>query len=258
MSGTRVPGPDGVLADPIPEDLIDAESQVRSYSRNWPVIFEPVIFESASGSFMHTASGRAYLDFFSGAGALNYGHNNPALKSALIAYLEKDGIMHGLDMMTTSRAEFIREFRDTVLAPRGLDYRIQFTGPTGTNAVEAALKLARKVTGRSTVAAFTNAFHGVSLGALAVTASAQKRAAAGGPLTHTLRLPYDGFGAHGVSGLDLLADLLTAGGGIEPPARPGLGIGRRGRGMIWGLSSEQEPDHGLGILADAVAAVATV
>jgi diaminobutyrate-2-oxoglutarate transaminase len=195
-------------------DPFDLESEVRSYSRCWPVMFS-----RSTGSTLYATDGRAYLDFFAGAGALNYGHNNPLLKAPLLEYLASDGVIHSLDMMTVAKASFLRAFHDLVLVPRKLDYKIQFTGPTGTNAVEAALKLARKVTGRQTIAAFTRSFHGMSLGALAVTGNAAKRAAAGVALGHVLRLPFEGFGAHGLSGLELLDDLVgDTSSGIDLPA----------------------------------------
>ncbi|WP_067836437.1 diaminobutyrate--2-oxoglutarate transaminase [Nocardia lijiangensis] len=164
------------------------ESNVRGYCRSWPTVFD-----TASGAWLHDEHGRDYLDFFAGAGALNYGHNNPVLKRALIDYLVGDGITHGLDMSTVAKRKLLETLRDTVLAPRGLDYKMQFPGPTGANAVEAALKLARKVTGRQAVLNFTNAFHGMSLGALSVTGNAAKRAGAGVPLVHVTPMPYDGY-----------------------------------------------------------------
>jgi diaminobutyrate-2-oxoglutarate transaminase len=164
------------------------ESEVRSYCRGWPAVFD-----HARGSWLHDEDGHAYLDFFSGAGALNYGHNNPVLKRALLDYLERDGITHGLDMSTTAKRRFLTTFRDIVLRPRGLDYKVMFPGPTGTNAVEAALKLARKVKGRESIVSFTNAFHGMSLGALAVTGNAFKRAGAGIPLVHGTPMPFDHY-----------------------------------------------------------------
>ncbi|WP_432087365.1 aspartate aminotransferase family protein [Streptomyces sp. bgisy095] len=162
------------------------ESEVRSYSRAWPTVFT-----TARGAELRDTNGRTYLDFFAGAGALNYGHNPPALRSALLEYLTRDGITHGLDMHTTAMGLFLEHLRDLVLAPRGLDYRVQFPGPGGTNAVEAALKIARKVTGRHTVGHFERGFHGMTLGALAVTASPAKRAGAGVPLSHTVSMPFD-------------------------------------------------------------------
>ncbi|MGW5424830.1 diaminobutyrate--2-oxoglutarate transaminase [Streptomyces sp. NPDC003943] len=164
------------------------ESEVRSYCRSWPVVFE-----RASGSRLYDEHGRPFLDFFAGAGSLNYGHNNPVLKRALLDYLASDGVTHGLDMSTTAKRDFLETFRSTVLEPRALPYKVMFPGPTGTNAVEAALKLARKVTGRETVVSFTNAFHGMSLGSLAVTGNAAKRAGAGVSLPHATRMPYDHY-----------------------------------------------------------------
>ncbi|SNR89379.1 diaminobutyrate--2-oxoglutarate transaminase [Actinacidiphila glaucinigra] len=164
------------------------ESEVRSYCRGWPAVFD-----RAQGSRVFNEDGHEYLDFFSGAGALNYGHNNPVLKRALLDYLERDGITHSLDMSTTAKRAFLERFQDVVLRPRGMDHKVMFPGPTGTNAVEAALKLARKVKGRESVVSFTNAFHGMSLGALAVTGNSMKRAGAGVPLVHGTPMPFDNY-----------------------------------------------------------------
>jgi diaminobutyrate-2-oxoglutarate transaminase len=164
------------------------ESEVRSYCRDWPTVFD-----RAQGSRLYDEDGHAWLDFFAGAGALNYGHNNPVLKRALLDYLERDGITHGLDMSTTAKRAFLERFQDLVLAPRGLGYKVMFPGPTGTNAVESALKLARKVKGREAIVSFTNAFHGMSLGALAVTGNSMKRAGAGIPLVHGTPMPFDNY-----------------------------------------------------------------
>jgi diaminobutyrate-2-oxoglutarate transaminase len=164
------------------------ESEVRSYCRGWPTVFD-----RAQGSYLYDEDGHTYLDFFAGAGSLNYGHNNPVLKRALLDYLERDGITHGLDMSTTAKRAFLETFRDVVLRPRGLDHKVMFPGPTGANSVEAALKLARKVKGRESIVSFTNAFHGMSLGALAVTGNAFKRAGAGIPLVHGTPMPFDDY-----------------------------------------------------------------
>lgn len=163
------------------------ESAVRSYSRAWPTVFA-----TARGHQLFDEAGRAYIDFFSGAGTLNYGHNPPALKQALIDYLESDGVTHSLDMATVAKRAFLERFDELILRPRDLQYRIQFPGPTGTNAVEAALKLARKATGRSLVISFSHGFHGMTLGSLAVSANEWKRAAGGVPLAHARSMPFDG------------------------------------------------------------------
>ncbi|MFE7117173.1 diaminobutyrate--2-oxoglutarate transaminase [Streptomyces sp. NPDC057654] len=164
------------------------ESEVRSYCRSWPAVFD-----RAQGSYMYDEDGHTYLDFFSGAGALNYGHNNPVLKRALIDYIARDGVTHGLDMGTTAKRAFLESFQNMILRPRDLPYKVMFPGPTGTNAVEAALKLARKVKGRESIVSFTNAFHGMSLGSLAVTGNAFKRAGAGIPLVHGTPMPFDNY-----------------------------------------------------------------
>jgi diaminobutyrate-2-oxoglutarate transaminase len=163
----------------------DRESAVRSYCRIWPKVFDRAV-----GSWLYDEDGHAYLDFFTGASALNYGHNNPALKRALLDYLAGDRVIHSLDMYTVAKGEFLATFDEFILQPRQLDYRIQFAGPGGANAVEAALKLARKATGRTEVIAFTGAFHGMTLGALAVTSSKLHRDGAGVSLPHALLVPF--------------------------------------------------------------------
>lgn len=190
------------------------ESEVRGYVRAFPTMFD-----RATGSTLVDADGREYLDFFAGAGVLNYGHNNPTFTRALIEYLERDGIIHGLDMATSAKRAFIEAFERLVLEPRGLDHKLQFTGPTGANAVEAALKVARQATGRSTVVAFTNAFHGLSMGALAATGNAHYRSAAGVGLDDIARMPYDGYLGAQIDTLDLLEKQLDdPGSGLDLPA----------------------------------------
>ncbi|GAC1535068.1 MAG: diaminobutyrate--2-oxoglutarate transaminase [Acidimicrobiales bacterium] len=161
------------------------ESNVRSYCRSFPATFA-----RAKGAVVYDADGRPYLDFLAGAGALNYGHNHDYLKAALLAYLADDGVAHGLDLHTSAKAAFLEAFERRILEPRGLDHKVQFTGPTGANAVEAALKVARKATGRTGVFAFMGGFHGHSLGALAATSNREHRAAAGVPLDHVTFLPF--------------------------------------------------------------------
>ena len=164
------------------------ESEVRSYSRGWPVVFDRAV-----GSHLYAEDGKPYLDFFAGAGALNYGHNNPILKQALIDYISRDGVTHALDMFTVAKRDLLETLEDKILKPRELDYKVIFPGPGGANAVEAALKLARKVTGKESVINFTNAFHGMTLGALSVTGNSMKRSGAGIPLVHATPMPYDQY-----------------------------------------------------------------
>ncbi len=167
------------------ETIERLESAVRSYCRRFPTVFA-----RAEGAYLVDADGRRYLDFLCGAGALNYGHAHPLLVAAAHAYLASGGPIHALDLATPAKIRFLERFEEVVLAPRDLEYRVQFPGPTGTNAVEAALKLARKVTGRSHVVTFSNAFHGMTLGALAMTEDGAHRRAAGVELNDTLRAPF--------------------------------------------------------------------
>ena len=161
------------------------ESEVRSYCRHFPTVFS-----KAKGSKLFDELGNEYIDFFCGAGAVNYGHNNNYIKPKLIDYIMSDGIMHSLDMYTTPKRSFIAFMEENVLKPRGLnDYKIMFPGPTGTNAVEAALKLARKVKGRSNVFALTGCFHGMTLGALSLTTDKGARKGAGVKLNDVTHIP---------------------------------------------------------------------
>lgn len=190
------------------------ESEVRGYCRSFPTVFA-----TAKGAWMTDTAGKRYLDFFSGAGVLNYGHNPDRIKQALLAYLMRDGITHTLDMYSEAKEAFIRRFHDVILQPRGLEYKLQFPGPTGTNAVEAALKLARKVTGREQVVGFTNAFHGMTLGSLSVTGNGFKRAGAGVSLNHAASMPFDGYLGTDVDTLDVFeAMLIDNGSGMDVPA----------------------------------------
>ncbi len=190
------------------------ESEVRSYVRSFPTVFE-----KARGSWLYDIDGRAYLDFFAGASVLNYGHNHPEIKRALIEYLSEDNITHSLDMASVARAQFLQAYNDIILQPRGMNHRIQLPGPTGTNAVESALKIARKATGREGLIAFTNAFHGMTLGALSVTGNQFKRDGAGVPLSYTASMPYDGYFGDEFDTLDYFEKMLVDGGsGVGHPA----------------------------------------
>jgi diaminobutyrate-2-oxoglutarate transaminase len=180
------------------------ESQVRTYSRAFPTVFT-----KAQGCRLTDEHGREYLDFFSGAGALNYGHNNPRMKQRLIEYLTSDGVTHSLDMATAAKQEFLEKFAEVILKPRKLEYKMQFTGPTGTNAVEAALKLARKFTRRSTVVHFVNSFHGMSMGSLGVSGNVSKRAGAGVPLHYGLPMLFDGDMGADIDTLDYFETFLN-------------------------------------------------
>lgn len=190
------------------------ESRVRSYCRSFPAVFK-----SASGAELISEDGTRYIDFLAGCSTLNYGHNHPELKRALLEYIEADGVAHGLDMHTRAKARFLETLERRILKPRGMDYRALFPGPTGANAVEAALKTARKVTGRTNVIAFTNGFHGMTLGALAATGNSGKRGGAGLPLSGVTHEAYDGyFGEDTDTAEQLDRRLSDPSSGLDKPA----------------------------------------
>lgn len=190
------------------------ESDVHVYSRSFPVTFN-----RARNEFLYDEANNEYIDFLAGAGSLNYGHNNPALKRALLDYIDRDGVTQGLDMHTQAKARFMETFNERILKPRALDYRMQFTGPTGANAVEAAMKLARKVKGRETIVAFTNGFHGVTLGAVAATGNQHHRGGAGVALDNIERMPFCGYHGQDTDTLKMMDKLLgDPSSGVDHPA----------------------------------------
>ncbi|PAP97933.1 diaminobutyrate--2-oxoglutarate transaminase [Mesorhizobium mediterraneum] len=190
------------------------ESNVRRYCRAFPTVFT-----KALGATIWDETGKPFIDFLVGSGALNYGHNNPDIMAPAIEYLVGENILLSLDMHTAAKRDFIEGFVDWILKPRGLSYKIQFPGPTGTNANEAALALARKYTGRSSVMAFTNAFHGMSLGSLAVSGSASTRELGGVARHDVIRVPYDGYPNQAFDSASYIDSVLSdPGSGIEKPA----------------------------------------
>jgi diaminobutyrate-2-oxoglutarate transaminase len=196
------------------DDIARLESEVRGYVRLFPTVFDV-----AKGSTLVDTDGKEYIDFFCGAGTLNYGHNNPKAKLALLDYIQNDGIQHSLDTATKAKVEFLRAFETIILKPRQLDYKIQFTGPTGTNAVEAAIKLARKSKKRSHIIAFSHAYHGHTLGALAVTANDYYHDEHYGSRSNVTHLPYDGYMGEDVDTSEYLAKVLAdQSSGIPIPA----------------------------------------
>lgn len=189
------------------------ESEVRSYSRSFPTVFT-----KSKGYKLWDTDGKEYIDFFAGAGTLNYGHNNDKMKELLIEYIQNDAITHSLDMATEARGNFLEQFHEIILKPRNLDYKVMFPGPTGTNAVESALKLARKVTGRTNIMSFTNAFHGMTIGSLSITGNEAKRQGAGVPLSHAVSMPFDDYISTTESLKFIERYLQDGGSGVELPA----------------------------------------
>lgn len=190
------------------------ESQVRGYVRSFPAIFD-----RAEGALLFDEHGNRYIDFFAGAGTLNYGHNHPLITEAMIEYLKGNSIIHGLDMATSAKRDFLQTFVNTILEPRNMEYKVQFTGPTGTNAVETAIKLARMVKQRSNILTFTNGYHGLTMGSLSVTGNSFYRDESYGVRANTDFMPFDGYLGEDVNTIDYVRKVLSdASSGIDLPA----------------------------------------
>ncbi|MDT8309854.1 MAG: aspartate aminotransferase family protein [Methylophaga sp.] len=197
------------------------ESAIRAYCRVYPVVFD-----KALNARQIDENGREYIDFFAGAGVLNFGHNNQRMTDAVIAYIQANGVTHSLDMHTTAKRQYMEHFTKTILEPRNMPHKMQFMGPTGTNGVEAAMKLARRVTGRQDIVAFSHGFHGMTLGALSATANQYFRNAAGVPLNYVKHFPFGcetvcpgcelGCGMQSIE--QLRAIYADSSSGIVPPA----------------------------------------
>lgn len=190
------------------------ESNVRSYCRSFPDIFN-----RAKGSFIYSENGDRYIDFLAGAGTLNYGHNNDYIKDKIIEYIQSDGISHGLDMHTKAKERFLCMFSEHILEPKGLNYKFQFCGCTGTNAAEAALKIARKVKNRVGVFSFMGGYHGMTLGSLAVTGNKLTRDGAGAPLNNVTFMPYPFGVMNSFDTINYIEAVITdSNSGIDKPA----------------------------------------
>ncbi len=197
------------------------ESAIRAYCRVYPVVFD-----KARNARQRDEDGKEYIDFFAGAGVLNFGHNNERMTQAVVDYIQSGGVTHALDMMTTAKRRFMERFEKVVLKPRNMNHKMQFIGPTGTNAVEAAMKLARRVTARQEIVAFTRGFHGMTLGSLAATANRYFRGAAGVPLNHVSHYPFGCnkpcMGCESGCGLESIEHMRSlyrdTSSGVTPPA----------------------------------------
>jgi diaminobutyrate-2-oxoglutarate transaminase len=194
--------------------VFDLESDVKSYCISYPVKFI-----SAKNENLVDENGNVYLDFLSGAGSLNYGHNNPIMKEVVLEYIHRDGVIHGLDMMTDAKEDFIKAFSNNILKPRNLDYKIQFCGPTGTNAVEAAIKLARKITKRNTIFSFTRGFHGMTSGSLEATSNEYYKSDIGHTNYQTVHMPYCGYFGAEIDSIKIIERYISdPSSGYEKPA----------------------------------------
>ena len=162
----------------------ELESNVRYYCRRWPAVFS-----TARGSTITDEHGVSYLDFFAGAGALSYGHNNPIFVEVAIDHLRAGKVLHSLDTFTVEKRRFLEALQRHILIPRQLDMVVQTVGPTGATAVEAALQLAQRITGHRGVVGFAGGYHGMTYRAASISASLAGRETSA-HLKDFVALPY--------------------------------------------------------------------
>ncbi|MFD9289676.1 diaminobutyrate--2-oxoglutarate transaminase family protein [Streptomyces sp. NPDC060030] len=191
------------------------ESAARTYARSLPIV--PV---RARGMTIEGADGRRYLDCLSGAGTLALGHNHPVVLEAVRKVIDSGAPLHVLDLATPVKDTFTTELFSTLPKELADNARIQFCGPAGTDAVEAAFKLVRAASGRSELLSFTGAYHGMTAGALAASGGATDVRVTRLPFPHSYRCP---FGAGGERGADIAARwteylLDDPKGGVPAPA----------------------------------------
>jgi diaminobutyrate-2-oxoglutarate transaminase len=241
----------------------DRESAARSYARHLPIV--PV---RAEGMTIYGADGRAYLDCLSGAGVLALGHNHPVAVAAIRRVLDTGAPLHVLDLATPIKDEFTATLLEILPPDLAKDARIHFCGPSGADAVEAAIKLARTASGNTGLIAFAGAYHGMTAGALAATGNTSIRTPArvsdAGvtrlPFPQDYRCPYGVGGSEGarIAGEQLRRLLNDPGSGLTPPAavivEPVQGEG----GVIpapdqWLRTLRAESAaHGIALIADEV------
>jgi diaminobutyrate-2-oxoglutarate transaminase len=175
----RIPGPESqrMLAE-----QAAVESRARSYPRS-----VPVAWEEGRGATVKDVDGNTYLDFFGGAGTLNVGHGHPAAAAAASEQQRK--LVHALDFPTKARLALMHALKRAMPGVLKRTAKVHFGGPTGSDAVEAALKLTRSHTQRRAVVAFSGSYHGMTEGALAVTSDTSCEGPVDTPV-HFMPYPY--------------------------------------------------------------------
>jgi diaminobutyrate-2-oxoglutarate transaminase len=190
------------------------ESASQNYVRN-----SRIVCDKAVGSELFDESGNRYIDFYAGGSTLSFGHNNIGVRDALIKYLSANRIVQSCDKASVAKRDFVEEFVKTVLAPRGLNYRILFTDPASGTAAELALRLARPFKNRTNVIAFTNASHGLSDGSLSVASKHLSRHQRLGLRANTIFMPYCGYFGENIDTVAYLRRYLAdPASGLELPA----------------------------------------
>lgn len=188
-------------------ELLERQKRQESNARSYPRRI-PLVLEQAHGIYVRDSRGQVFVDCLAGAGTLALGHNHPVVVEAIQHALSSGLPMHTLDLCTPVKDAFVQEIFNCLPAAFVRDARIQFCGPTGADAVEAALKLTRTATGRQGVLAFEGAYHGMTLGTLSVSGNLAPKSALGALMPGIQRLPYPHdyrcpFGVGGDRGVEI-------------------------------------------------------
>ena len=262
----------GIPVNPIPQATNEhyltrqdeMESNVRSYPRKLPLAIA-----KAQGCWVTDVEGNEYLDCLAGAGTLALGHNHPAIIKSIQDTLASGLPLHTLDITTPLKDAF----SEALLAhfPGGKDeYRLQFCGPTGADATEAAVKLAKTFTGRGNVISFSGGYHGMTQGSLALTGNLGAKNAVPNlipgvqflPYPHEYRCPLGLGGEAGVDALtyyfeNFIEDVES---GVVKPAAVILEAIQGEGGVVVGPAKwlrkirEVTEKHGIVMIADEVQA----
>ncbi|MEP0920023.1 aspartate aminotransferase family protein [Leptolyngbya sp. DQ-M1] len=192
QDGHAAPGAQNItLPGPLSKRYLDRQQQRESNARSYPRRIHLAIRE-AKGIYIKDVDGNLYFDCLAGAGSLALGHNHPAVLAAMREALDTNLPLHTLDLTTPIKDTFVEELFASLPGEFARKAKIQFCGPSGADAVEAALKLVKTATGRRSVLSFQGGYHGMTHGALSLTGNLKAKQAVSGlmPDVHFLPYPY--------------------------------------------------------------------
>lgn len=186
-------------------EFIERQNNTESNARSYPRKF-PFALNNAKGSWVEDVEGNRYLDALCGAGTLALGHNDEEINSAMVELIQSGMPLHTLDITTPIKDEFVDTLLNLLPVKDRNQYKIQFCSPSGTDAVDAALKLCKTATDRDNIIAFSGAYHGMGHGALSLTGTLGAKEHVTGlmPGVHFLPFPYSyrcPFGLGGEAGV---------------------------------------------------------
>ncbi len=163
----------------------DFESSARSYPRKFPLALA-----KAKGSWVEDVEGNRYLDFLNGAGTLALGHNDDEVTKTMIDLIQSGATLHTLDLMTPLKDQFVTELFKIIPQELAAKAKVQFCSPSGSDATDAAIKLCKTATGRSTIISFSGGYHGMSHGAMALTGNNTAKTSVGNVMPGVQFMPY--------------------------------------------------------------------